>query len=210
MLQQVMDVLARSDDDSGSDVPRPEAVREVIAQTEAKLDDAHDRLAELEQEHEEVLLRGDDEAVEGHEEKIQEARRDARRLEVARERLETRLEEAEESAAERRREKKLERGVELREKFAELNERYAELAAEMVPVLERMQDINREVEQLRAEVGTTGPDRELVAPGAEAFPHGNSRPWVDVVIVPAGPDAPRWNAASWERPPSRKRSTGAA
>lgn len=191
MFERIRSLL-RDGGEEEQGVPKPAAVKEAIRETESELEVARERLSELQDQHGPMLLRGSDEEVDAHEAKIAETEREIARLEVALPRLEDELQKAEERAAEREKKRKLARGAQLKEEFAELNERYAELASEMVPVIERMAEIEREVEQLQKEAGS-GPNRECVPPGREAY-HRNSRPWRDNVVVPAGPESPALNA----------------
>lgn len=207
MLERIRELIG-AEDDTGEGVPEPAEVKSAIRETEEELEAARGRLSKLNEEHGRVLLHGSDEDVDEHEAAIQKAEREVTRLEVAIPRLEDELEKAEEAAAEREKERKLARGVELSEEFGDLNDRYRELVAQIVPVVERMEEIEREVERLQDGVGT-GPNRELVPPGREAY-HRNQRPWRDNVIVPAGPESPRLRASRWRKPhktPSRSSSS---
>lgn len=196
MFERIRQLIG-AEDEGREVVPEPAEVKSAIRETEDALEEARDRLSRLNDEHGRVLLHGTDEAGDEHEAAIRKAEREVKRLEVALPRLEDELDKAEERAAEREKERKLARGVELSEEFEELNGRYRELASEMVPVIERMEEIEREVEQLQKEAGS-GPNRECVPPGREAY-HRNSRPWRDNVVVPAGPDCPALNAR-WHEP----------
>lgn len=206
MLEKVREILASEDGGAERAIPEPAAVKEAIAETEAELEEARSRLSQLEDDHGRVLLHGTDEAVDAHEEKIASAERNVRRLEAALPPLRETLEEAGEAASERERKRKIDRAVELREEFQEANGRYWDLLEEIIPVIERMKEIDEEHRRLDV---SGAPNRENVRPGADAYV-GNKRPWKANILVPAGPGSPYLNTTPFKGEPNLKAEGEAA
>lgn len=206
MLEDLRDLLTT---DRENEAPEPERVRKAITETEENLADARSRLERLREAHGDVLLTGTDERIERHEAKIEQAERDVARLEAARERLDDRLEEAEEAAETRRAVERADEALALKQEGEELLEEWRTLVERACEILPRLDEIESQVES-RRHAFRRSPEHDYSegTPPLRAASLGirNPNPVDEVVLPPAGPDSPRWNATTWQK--SRERSYG--
>lgn len=208
MLEAVRNLLASDDDpDADAGIPEPEAVREAIEETEAELEEARERLSELQDEHREMLLAAPDEEIDEQEDRIAEAERTVARLEAARSALADRLEEAEEAAKLREAAAEAEEAIRLKEEGEELLEEWRALVRRGPKILERLREIEAGVAQ-RREAFRKSPDHDYAesVPPMRAASLGvrNPDPVEKTVLPPAGPDAPGWNSRNWSPPRQRR------
>jgi chromosome segregation ATPase len=155
----------------GEKPPNPASLRGALADAEAERGAAVQALDRLQQRHAELLLDGDDRALDTLERDLAQAQRRADRLDLLIMQAQERLREAE--AAERQAELDalFARGEALAAEGVELiKKQYPPLARKVLELAERLELIDREIAELNRRLAEAGDPRRVRDYDAEARP----------------------------------------
>lgn len=192
MLETIRRVLAGGD---GDEQPTSAQIEDAIEAAEADLKRAEARVTRLSEAYADVLLEGSDKAAADHEAKAAGARREVARLQAALPRLEQRLEQERLAEREAFVQSEVEKAMAARDEGIELLRNLEEQWTAIVSKLERLKEIDREIEAAQRLHSERLPGRsigqDLKSPNIIVRPF--NKPLYETVVLPAlSEDGARW------------------